>query len=90
VVSKSGITPTPWQVMLELEQAYTRAGVDFANHAVATTVAGSELDQYADQADTVHRLLDHLAVARPEAVGTWPGRTPQDTMYFAKSDRSYG
>lgn len=47
VVSKSGITPTPWQVMLELEQAYTRAGVDFANHAVATTVAGSELDQYA-------------------------------------------
>jgi glucose-6-phosphate isomerase len=49
VVSKSGLTPTPWQVVLELERAYAAHGVDFASHAVATTVAGSELDQYARQ-----------------------------------------
>lgn len=49
VVSKSGITPTPWQVMLELERAYAQAGVDFASHAVATTVAGSELDRHAHE-----------------------------------------
>jgi glucose-6-phosphate isomerase len=49
VVSKSGFTPTPWQVMLELERAYARAGVDFASHAVATTVAGSELDRHAQE-----------------------------------------
>jgi glucose-6-phosphate isomerase len=44
VVSKSGITPTPWHVMLELEGIYQRAGLNFARHAVATTITGSQLD----------------------------------------------
>lgn len=47
VVSKSGITPTPWQVMLEAERMFARAGVDFARHAVATTTAGSALAELA-------------------------------------------
>ncbi|GAB3439944.1 glucose-6-phosphate isomerase [Actinophytocola sediminis] len=47
VVSKSGITPTPWQVVRELERAYAAGGVDFAKHAVATTVPGSDLDRHA-------------------------------------------
>ncbi|WP_020670781.1 SUMF1/EgtB/PvdO family nonheme iron enzyme [Amycolatopsis nigrescens] len=47
VVSKSGVTPTPWHVLLELEAAYRRAGLDFARHAVATTVEGGKLDRRA-------------------------------------------
>lgn len=44
VVSKSGVTPTPWHVMLELEDTYQKAGLEFARHALATTVPGSQLD----------------------------------------------
>jgi glucose-6-phosphate isomerase len=47
VVSKSGITPTPQRVLTELESAYRSGGLDFARHAVATTMAGSQLDEYA-------------------------------------------
>jgi len=47
MVSKSGWTPTPNQVLTEVEAAYERAGVPFAPHAVATTVPGSELDRRA-------------------------------------------
>jgi glucose-6-phosphate isomerase len=47
VVSKSGWTPTPHQVMLELRSAYSRRGIDFARHAVATTMEDSELDKLA-------------------------------------------
>jgi glucose-6-phosphate isomerase len=47
VVSKSGITPTPHQVLTELELAYRERGLDFARHAVATTMDGSQLDRYA-------------------------------------------
>ena len=55
VVSKSGMTPTPWHVMLELENIYQRAGLSFAGHAIATTVAGSQLDV---------RAADHGWIAR--------------------------
>ncbi len=47
VVSKSGITPTPHRVLTELESLYQQRDLDFARHAVATTMAGSELDRYA-------------------------------------------
>lgn len=55
VVSKSGITPTPWHVMLELEGIYQKAGLDFVRHAVATTIVGSQLDV---------RAADHGWLAR--------------------------
>jgi glucose-6-phosphate isomerase len=47
VVSKSGWTPTPLHVSQELRAAYERCGLDFARHAVATTMAGSKLDRRA-------------------------------------------
>jgi glucose-6-phosphate isomerase len=47
VVSKSGWTPTPRFLQRELELAYERSGLDFAAHAVATTMQGSELDEIA-------------------------------------------
>jgi len=48
VVSKSGLTPTPMLVMRELDRAYRQAAVDMARHAVATTMAGSDLDVLAE------------------------------------------
>lgn len=47
VVSKSGWTPTPQHIMLELRAAYERRGLDFARHAVATTMRDTELDRLA-------------------------------------------
>src|SRR5215472_10999372 len=56
VVSKSGITPTPHQVLTELQAAYRQRGLDFARHAVATTMAGSQLDRSAAGQDWLARL----------------------------------
>jgi glucose-6-phosphate isomerase len=47
VISKSGGTKETRNGMLEAEAAWTRAGLDFAKHAVAVTGAGSELDKFA-------------------------------------------
>ncbi len=47
VISKSGSTPETRNGMLEAEEAYRNAGVDFASHAVAVTGVGSQLDHYA-------------------------------------------
>ena len=46
VISKSGGTKETRNGMLESEAAWSRAGLDFARHAVAITGAGSELDKY--------------------------------------------
>jgi glucose-6-phosphate isomerase len=47
VISKSGGTAETRNGMLEAAAAYRKAGLDFAQHAVAVTGAGSKLDQYA-------------------------------------------
>ena len=47
VISKSGGTKETRNGMLEARQAFTRAGLNFAAHAVAITGAGSELDRAA-------------------------------------------
>lgn len=49
VVSKSGGTKETRNGMLEVEQAYRAAGLDFAKHAVAVTSAGSALSSTAKQ-----------------------------------------
>ena len=49
VVSKSGGTPETRNGMLEIQQAYQAAGLDFAKHAVAVTQVGSKLDQIANE-----------------------------------------
>ena len=46
-VSKSGWTPTPRIMWRQLEAAYERRGLDIHRHAVATTMAGTELDAWA-------------------------------------------
>jgi glucose-6-phosphate isomerase len=47
VISKSGGTKETRNGMLEAEAAWTRAGLEYARHAVAVTGAGSDLDKYA-------------------------------------------
>lgn len=47
VISKSGSTKETRNGMLEAKTKYQRAGLDFLQHAVAVTGAGSELDRLA-------------------------------------------
>jgi glucose-6-phosphate isomerase len=47
VISKSGGTPETRNGMLEAEAAFKNAGFHFADHAIAVTGAGSQLDQIA-------------------------------------------
>ncbi|MGE9268072.1 MAG: glucose-6-phosphate isomerase [Verrucomicrobiales bacterium] len=47
VISKSGGTPETRNGMLEAKNAYEKAGLKFADHAVAVTGEGSKLDQFA-------------------------------------------
>lgn len=46
VISKSGGTKETRNGMLVAQAAYTKAGLNFAHHAVAITMAGSELEKY--------------------------------------------
>jgi glucose-6-phosphate isomerase len=45
LVSKSGITPTPCYAATVLQGVYERRGLNFARHAVATTMEGTPLDK---------------------------------------------
>ena len=47
--SKSGGTPEPRNGMLEVKHAFQERGLEFAKHAVATTMAGSSMDLLAHQ-----------------------------------------
>jgi glucose-6-phosphate isomerase len=47
VTSKSGGTPETRNGMLVVADAYKKAGLDFAPHAVAITMPGSNMDKYA-------------------------------------------
>ena len=49
VISKSGGTKETRNGMLVAKASYERAGLNFGSHAVATTMAGSDLDQFATQ-----------------------------------------
>ena len=46
-ISKSGGTPEPRNGMLEVKHVYDQQGLNFAQHAIAITLAGSKLDQLA-------------------------------------------
>ena len=48
VISKSGGTPETRNGMLEAKNAYERAGLSFADHAIAVTGVGSKLDKVAE------------------------------------------
>jgi glucose-6-phosphate isomerase len=49
VISKSGGTPEPRNGMVVVADAYKKAGLEFAKHAVAITGAGSHLDKQAER-----------------------------------------
>ncbi|MEN9202305.1 MAG: glucose-6-phosphate isomerase [Thermostichus sp. DG_1_6_bins_120] len=50
ITSKSGSTPEPRNGLVEVEQAYQKAGIPFAAHAVAIAGLGSKLEAQARQA----------------------------------------
>lgn len=56
LVSKSGWTPTPRLVASALEAAYRDRGLVFARHAVATTMAGTDLDARASRQRWLRRF----------------------------------
>jgi len=56
VASKSGGTKETRNGMLEAEARYRAAGLDLAEHALAITGAGSQLDQYAESHGWIGRL----------------------------------
>ncbi|HUA37845.1 MAG TPA: glucose-6-phosphate isomerase [Candidatus Sulfopaludibacter sp.] len=49
IISKSGGTKETRNGMLVAKAAYETAGLDFGSHAVAITMAGSDLDKYANE-----------------------------------------
>ena len=71
VISKSGGTQETRNNMLAMEHFYAASGLDFAKHAVAVTMPGSELDKYA-------KSKGFLAVfAMAESIG---GRTSETSI----------
>ncbi|MFL5328504.1 MAG: glucose-6-phosphate isomerase [Gemmataceae bacterium] len=56
VTSKSGGTPETRNGMLLVADAYRRAGLDFTRHAVAITMAGSQMDQVATKEGWIARF----------------------------------
>lgn len=71
VVSKSGGTQETCNNMIAMERFYAERGLDFARHAAAVTMPGSELDKYA-------RERGFLAVfAMAESIG---GRTSETSI----------
>jgi glucose-6-phosphate isomerase len=56
VISKSGGTPEPRNGMIVVADAYKKAGLDFAKHAVAITGADSHLDKQAKKEGWLERF----------------------------------
>jgi len=56
VISKSGGTKETRNGMLEAQEAYRRANLDFGQHAIVITQEGSELDNYAIKQNWLQRF----------------------------------
>jgi glucose-6-phosphate isomerase len=56
VISKSGGTPETRNGMLEAQTAFKKAGFNFADHAVAVTGVGSQLDKVAERENWLGRF----------------------------------
>lgn len=56
VISKSGSTPETRNGMLEAQNAYRSAGLEFSRHAVAVTGEGSRLDKLAAEEEWLARF----------------------------------
>jgi glucose-6-phosphate isomerase len=77
VLSKSGGTPETRNGMLLVADAYRRAGLEFAPHAVAITMPGSKLDNQAESEGWLSRfpMFDWIGgrTSVTSAVGLVPG-----------------
>ena len=76
VTSKSGGTPDTRNGMIVVAAAYKKAGLDFAKHAVAITMVGSQLDKQAETEGWLARfdMFDWVGgrVSETSAVGLLP------------------
>ena len=76
VVSKSGGTKETRNGMLEAELIFKEKGLQFHNHAVAVTGAGSDLDKYAEKSRWVARFPMHDWVGGRTSVMSAVGLLP--------------
>ncbi|MEG3435547.1 glucose-6-phosphate isomerase [Pannus brasiliensis CCIBt3594] len=74
ITSKSGGTPETRNGMLEVRHAYEKQGLDFPKHAVAVTMPGSKMDEYARDWLTRFPMQDWVGGRTSElsAVGLLP------------------
>ncbi|MFA7005526.1 MAG: glucose-6-phosphate isomerase [Verrucomicrobiia bacterium] len=78
VISKSGGTPETRNGMLVAADAYKRAGLDFAKHAVAITMTGSRLDKQSRSWLAQFPMWDWVGgrTSETSAVGLLPAALP--------------
>src|SRR5205814_8234954 len=76
VISKSGGTKETRNGMVEAEERYRAARLDFARHAVAVTGVGSELDRHAQGNDWLARFPVYHSVGGRSAVMSADGCLP--------------
>jgi glucose-6-phosphate isomerase len=82
VISKSGGTKETRNGMVEAEERYRAARVDFARHAVAVTGVGSELDRHAQENDWLARFPMHDWVGGRTSVMSAVGLLPMALLGF--------
>jgi len=82
VISKSGGTKETRNGMVEAEERYRAARLDFARHAVAVTGVGSELDRHAQENDWLARFPMYDWVGGRTSVMSAVGLLPMALLGF--------
>jgi glucose-6-phosphate isomerase len=82
VISKSGGTKETRNGMVEAETRFREAGLDFAQHAVAVTGIGSELDKHAEANGWLARFPMHDWVGGRTSVMSAVGLLPMALLGF--------
>src|SRR5213082_1326393 len=82
VISKSGGTKETRNGMVEAEERYRAARLDFARHAVAVTGIGSELDRHAQENDWLARFPMYDWVGGRTSVMSAVGLLPMALLGF--------
>lgn len=82
VISKSGGTKETRNGMVEAERHFADAGLTFAEHAVAVTGVGSELDQHAEKKGWLERFPMHDWVGGRTSVMSAVGLLPMALLGF--------
>jgi glucose-6-phosphate isomerase len=82
VISKSGGTKETRNGMLEAENAFKKAGLQFSKHAVAVTGVGSDLDQLAEKNGWLARFPMHDWVGGRTSIMSAVGLVPMALQGF--------